>query len=60
MARKTNKTNHVLGLLAGKNEEVADTGAAAEEKNETSGEVKDSPASAASNVQVVANRKRTI
>ena len=48
MARKTNKTNHVLGLLAGKNEEVADTGAAAEEKNETSGEVKDSPASAAS------------
>ncbi len=57
MARKTNKTNHVLGLLAGKNEEVADTGAAAEEKNETSGEVKDSPASAASNVQVVAKQE---
>ncbi len=57
MARKTNKTNHVLGLLAGKNEEVADTGAAAEEKNEASGELKDSPASAASNVQVVAKQE---
>ncbi len=32
MARKTNKTNHVLGLLAGKNEEVADTGAAAKRR----------------------------
>lgn len=57
MARKTNKTNHVLGLLAGKNEETAAAGAATEEKGQASGDLKENASPAASNVQIVAKQE---
>ncbi len=50
MARKTNKTDHVLGLLAGKNEELPE---AANHKEAGTGK---SGKAASSNVQVVANQ----
>lgn len=56
MARKTNKTNHVLGLLAGKNEEIEESKTVAGEKTTASGESMES-ASAASNVQIVAKQE---
>lgn len=57
MARKTNKTNHVLGLLAGKNEETVDALAAAEEKSQASSDIKEGASPAASNVQIVAKQE---
>lgn len=56
MARKTNKTNHVLGLLAGKNEENMETGAEGNEKVQAAAESKES-APSASNVQIVAKQE---
>lgn len=54
MARKTNKTDHVLGLLAGKNEETVSS----EEKNKKTAEKKtDSGSVAGSNVHVVAKKE---
>lgn len=55
MARKTNKTNHVLGLLAGKNEETVDTGAANSDRR-GSAEQADG-AAPAPNVQIVAKQE---
>lgn len=56
MARKTNKTNHVLGLLAGKNEEAAAAGAVDNEEKKTAKEPKKSTPSAP-NVQIVAKQE---
>lgn len=56
MARKTNKTNHVLGLLAGKNEETEESKTVAGEKTAALGESMEG-ASAASNVQIVAKQE---
>lgn len=53
MARKTNKTDHVLGLLAGKNEEAG----AAEDKREAVVNKAKSDTAASSNVQVVAKQE---
>lgn len=56
MARKTNKTNHVLGLLAGKNEENVEAGAGGSEIAQSAAESKESLPSA-SNVQIVAKQE---
>lgn len=56
MARKTNKTNHVLGLLAGKNEEAVDAGTVETEKKQIAAEPKDKTPSAP-NVQIVAKQE---
>ena len=53
MARKTNKTNHVLGLLAGKGEEVS----TAEDKRQAAVNEAKSDTAAGSNVQVVAKQE---
>lgn len=53
MARKTNKTNHVLGLLAGKGEEVS----TAEDKRQAAVNEAKSDTAAGSNVQVVARQE---
>lgn len=53
MARKTNKTDHVLGLLAGKSEEAS----AAEDKREVVVNKAKSDTAASSNVQVVAKQE---
>lgn len=53
MARKTNKTDHVLGLLAGKGEEAS----AAEDKRESAVNEAKSGTASGSNVQVVAKQE---
>lgn len=57
MARKTNKTNHVLGLLAGKNEETEESKIAAGEKIAESGRSKGKASAPAPNVQIVAKQE---
>lgn len=53
MARKTNKTDHVLGLLAGKSDEVN----AADDKRGASASEMKTDAASGSNVQVVAKQE---